>query len=60
MFLSLMALMFTGYPIGLVLGGLAVAYGALGIASIFLRRVLYFCAASLVVRGKSQPSPCRC
>ena len=32
MFLSLMALMFTGYPIGLVLGGLAVAYGALGIA----------------------------
>ena len=32
MFLSLMALMFTGYPIGLVLGGLAVAYGAVGIA----------------------------
>ena len=32
MFLRLMALMYTGYRIGLVLGGLAVAYGALGIA----------------------------
>jgi tripartite ATP-independent transporter DctM subunit len=32
MFLTLMALMFTGYPIGLVLGGVAIGFGCLGIA----------------------------
>ena len=32
MFLTLMALIFSGYPIGLVLGGVAIVYGAIGIA----------------------------
>jgi tripartite ATP-independent transporter DctM subunit len=32
MFLTLMALIFSGYPIGLVLGGIAILYGLIGMA----------------------------
>lgn len=32
MFLTLMALIFSGYPIGLVLGGVAIVFGAIGMA----------------------------
>ena len=33
MFLALMALMFTGYPIGFILGGVAILFGAIGIVA---------------------------